>query len=139
MRPDGKSLPVGYIPNGSGGMMSYETGSYGVEGALNTIVSRTVTKMTVIEAMVDTDDRSSIPPGFEGFKTTRRFCLLGGFMGNFWNRMFVSAIPFKKYIGNVAYLLSIMKYMSCSVKKYREKYEVTLDGVDQGSVISQFV
>ena len=55
-RPDGKKIPIGYIPNGSVGATAYETGSYGVEGALNTIVARTVTKITAIEVLADTDD-----------------------------------------------------------------------------------
>ena len=42
-------------------------------------------------------------------------------------------------MGSIAYVFSLMKYLSCTVRKYSEKYEVTLDGVDQGTVISQFM
>ena len=129
-RPDGAKLPCGYIPNGSGNMTATETGVYSVEDSLDTIVARTVTKLSAIECMADHEDSSTLPAGFEGFQF-RRYSFLGVNMGNMSKRWMMAANQFKSKMGNGAYVFAFAKYLCCGVPKYREKYEVTLDGVPE--------
>ena len=70
--PSGLKLPCAYIPNGSGGMIGYDTGIYTVEDALDTIVARTATKMGAVECLADTEDASTLPGGLEGFSRLQK-------------------------------------------------------------------
>ena len=127
-RSDGMKLPCGYIPNGSGGATAYETGVYSFEDAMDTIVARTVIKMTAIESLADHEDASSVPGGLRGFKV-HRFSILQVAFNESMAKIVKAAAPHKKYCGFGAYLFAMAKYYcSCSVKKYQEKFEVTIDG-----------
>jgi diacylglycerol kinase family enzyme len=126
-RKDGLTVPVGYIPNGSGGITAIEAGVFSVEMALDTIIKGMVSKMSAIECIVD-DDKTEIPEGLQGFNK-RRFCFLGMTNELMQVQTVEAANPLKPCCGVVSYILAFFKYISCSTKKWKQKFHVTLDGI----------
>ena len=60
-RPDGKKLPLGFIPNGSGNDLCTSLGMLNLQDALDYIVSKTVAKFDVIKVMADHESEESLP------------------------------------------------------------------------------
>ena len=65
-RPDGKRLPIGVIPNGSGNDTAHSIGVVDVETALNTIITGQVIKTDTYRVMID-KPHEEVPVGEEGF------------------------------------------------------------------------
>ena len=118
-RKDGIKVPLGYIPNGSGGLAAIESGVYNLDMALDTIIKGTVTKFNVIECIADVD-RSEVPDGIEGF-FKRRFCNLMLTFSNLDIQVAQAAVPFKSCCGFGAYAVAFCKYLSCTTKKWMLK------------------
>jgi len=116
-RKDGLKVPVGYIPNGSGGVTAIEAGVFNLEMALDVIIKGMVTRQSAMEIIAD-DDKAEIPEGLEGFKK-RRFCFLGMSSELLQVQMLEAAIPFKPLCGCRAYIIAMCKYLSCSTKKWK--------------------
>ena len=128
-REDGKRLPVGCIPNGSGNYLCLELGIFDVDGALDTIVARCTAKFNVIECLADLENPQDALKGIEGFKH-RKHALLKAWTVPFYSRFLTAATPLKPFVGGLAYGLSFLHYFCCCccVRKWREKYRFKIDG-----------
>ena len=69
-RPDGKRLPIGLIPNGSGNDIAHSLGVDDLETALNAIVKAQVIKSDAYRVMTD-KRHEEVPIGEEGFEFRR--------------------------------------------------------------------
>lgn len=77
LREDGKKIPVGVIPNGSGNCGASGVGIRDTDMALETIKAATVLKHDITRLMLDTEDPSSIPKGAASFKKTLAYSIVG--------------------------------------------------------------
>jgi diacylglycerol kinase family enzyme len=62
-RDDGKTLPFGCVPNGSGNYLCKELGIFDVDDALDTIVTACTAKFSVIECLADLENAADAPKG----------------------------------------------------------------------------
>jgi len=60
-RPDGRRIPFGMIPNGSGNDTCSSMGIFTLDHALDYIVNRTVTPIDTVRCLVDYENESDVP------------------------------------------------------------------------------
>jgi diacylglycerol kinase family enzyme len=74
-RPDGKKLPIGMIPNGSGNDTCHSIGVVSLDHALDYICAREVVSVDTIRCLIDVDNEAAIPSGEEARKKHCRHML----------------------------------------------------------------
>ena len=92
-RSDGKRLPLGLIPNGSGNTVCFSLGIYTADDALDYIEAGFAGEFDIYRVWRDDEEY--------------RYALMSTFLGYppEWAR---TAIPFKPYLRDKAYLLAIV-------------------------------
>jgi diacylglycerol kinase family enzyme len=102
-RTDGKRVPIGLVPNGSGNDVPKTLGFSYVEGALDAIVNRTVIQADLYKVLADHENLEDIPKG-SGLEFCR-YALDAVAIGTD-SLVIKSANAFKPYFGNQAYTIA---------------------------------
>ena len=129
-RKDGKKLPIGFLPNGTGNDMCGAIELDNVEQGLQYLAKGNTIQVDVLEATLDFESADDVRkharenPEFDISKSLR-YCVIN-------TQMLISgltaknAAPMKPYLGSLAYTIS------CFRELYR-KYQCTLDiEIDEG-------
>lgn len=128
MRKDGKRLPIGLVPGGSGNDGCRTIGISEVNDALDYIIQKKVMKFDLVRVLADHDSVESLPePATDD--NVLDFCRYSQVnicfsMPAMINR---AAIPYKKCCGAFSYTLATLK-IACSCGMIPDLYEMELDG-----------
>jgi len=123
-REDGKKLPIGIIPNGSGNVGASGVGIRDMEMALLAIRSGTAIRHDIFRVINDTKDNESIPKKREAFKSKRAYSAVH--IGFFPNEFLENAIPLKPYFGMGAYAFTFL-YQMATTGFNLEEYFISVD------------
>ena len=125
-RTDGKRLPVGFIPNGSGNDLCNSLGIMNVQDALDYIVSRMVMKFDVIRVLADHESEETVPGGNERFQYCR-YVDINACM-SVPAKIAESAEPYKCCCGKLSYTIATITTACCG-NFVQDLYELEIDGV----------
>jgi len=123
-REDGKKLPIGVIPNGSGNGIASGVGIRDTDMALEAIRNRQALKGDLFRVISDTENNDEIPLGGQSFKTRRVYSALCLYFGGL-TKMMAEATPLKPYLGSYAYDVMLLKDWATFMRFV--PFDVTID------------
>jgi diacylglycerol kinase family enzyme len=107
-RPDGKKIPIGMVPNGSGNDTPHSIGVESLDHALDYLVNREVVSIDTIRCLIDVESEQEIGEGDDQRLKHCRHMLINGSL-SLPALVANEACKFKACCGKMCYTLATLE------------------------------